>query len=152
MQESKYRIQPAIKKETVNVTLYTIVGTIVMWIVFALLHFFVQKEIPFDHTVFLGGICGAAIAILNFFLMCITVQQVTSTENDDDAKMLMKKSYTKRMGMQLLWIVTVIAAPCFMWVAGLLPLLFPSLGIKAKGIIDSRKKYRQEVETKQDEH
>ena len=152
MAESKYRLQPAVKKETRNIAIYTVIGTMLMWIVFALLHFLLDNEIPFDYTVFLGGAGGAAVAILNFFFMCVTVQAVTNTENDDDAKLLMKKSYTKRMGLQLLWIVAAIATPCFMWIAGIIPLLFPSLGIKAKGIIDSRKPYGQEVETKQDEH
>ena len=152
MAESKYRIQPAVRKETKNVTLYTVCGTLLMWIAFPILHYFVYEPIPFDYTVFSGGIGGAAVAVLNFFLMCITVQEVAAESDDEKARKIMKTSYSKRMALQLLWMVVAIAAPCFQWAAGLIPLLFPSLGIKIKGIIDMKTYKGQEVETKQDEH
>lgn len=159
MADSKYKLQPAIKKETLRVTLYSVIGLAVMFAAFAVFHFFVDKDsklFPLNYTVFLGGGVGALIAVLNFFLMCVTVQEVTKQDDAAEARKIMKTSYTKRMGLQLLWMVVAIAAPCFHWAAGLLPLLFPTLGIKIKGIIDS-KRYtpntnEQEVESKQDEH
>lgn len=156
MAEKKELIQPAVKKETKNIILYTAIGTVLMWIVFAVLHFFIAENVPFDYTVILGGLGASLVAVLNFFLMCMTVQTVAATADDKEARNTMKTSYTKRMGLQILWMVVAIAAPCFFWVAGLIPLLFPSLGIKIKGIIDT-KRYTpntngQEVESKQDEH
>ena len=38
-----------------------------MWILFAVLHFAMPDKVPLDYTVFLGGIGGGAVAVLNFF-------------------------------------------------------------------------------------
>ena len=62
-------IQPAVKKETVKVALYTLAGVILMWIAFLILHFILPQKVPFDLTVLLGGIVGGFVAVLNFFMM-----------------------------------------------------------------------------------
>lgn len=128
-------IQPAVKKETKNVALYTGSGVVLMWIVFFVLHLFMPEKVLFDYTVFLGGIGGGLIAVLNFFLLGLTVQKVASTEDEENARKFMKTSYSQRMMLQAVWMVVAIAAPCFQFVAGLVPLLFPGAGIKIVGII-----------------
>ncbi len=127
-------VQPAVKKETKNVAVSTGIGVVLMWILFAVLHVAFPEKVPFDYTVIIGGIGGGIIAVLNFFLMGLTVQKVAATEDDADAKMKMKASYSRRMLMQVLWIIIAITAPCFWFVAGILPLLFPGMGIKIRGI------------------
>ena len=62
-------IQPAVKKETKKVIIYTLTGIVLMWIVFAVLHGTMPEKVPFDYTVILGGLGGGAVAVLNFFLM-----------------------------------------------------------------------------------
>lgn len=128
-------VQPAVKKETKRVAVSTTIGVIIMWIAFAVLHMVFPEKVPFDYTVILGGIGGGIIAVLNFFLMGLTVQKVASASDEDAARMRMKSSYSQRMMLQMLWVVAVIAIPCFWFVAGILPLLFPSLGIKIMGIL-----------------
>lgn len=128
-------IQPAVKKETKNVAIYTLVGVILMWIVFFILHMIIPEKVVFDYTVFLGGLGGGIIAVLNFFLLGMTVQKVASTEDQEMARKFMKSSYSQRMMLQAVWIVVAIAAPCFQFVAGMVPLLFPGTGIKIVGII-----------------
>lgn len=128
-------VQPAVKKETKRVAVSTAIGVVLMWIVFAVLHAVIPDKVPLDYTVFLGGIGGGIIAVLNFFLMGLTVQKVASTSDEDAARMKMKSSYTQRMMLQVLWVIAAVAAPCFWFVAGILPLLFPSLGIKITGIM-----------------
>lgn len=124
-------IQPAVKQETGRITLFTAVGVVAMWVLFGVFHLIQPETVPFDYTVFLGGIVGGANAVLNFFLMGLTVQKVASTENEEDARANMKASYTQRLMLQILWIVLAIVAPCFQFVAGIAPLMFPSLGIKS---------------------
>lgn len=136
-------LQPAVKKETKNVLIYTVLGVIVMFIIFLVLHLIFKETVPFDYTVILGGICCGFIAVLNFFLMAITVQKVANTENEDDAKKLMKFSYSRRLILQLIWIVVSIFAPCFNVVAGLVPLMFPGLGIKLSGTIGFKKIFKK---------
>ncbi len=128
-------LQPAVKKETQKVVIYTVVGVILMWIVLFLLRPAMPDKIVFDYTTILAGIIGGGAAVLNFFLMGISVQNIAATEDQDLAKKKMKTSYSQRMALQLIWVVIAIAAPCFYFVAGILPLLFPSLGIKLMAVI-----------------
>lgn len=131
-------VQPAIKKETGHVALYTGIGVVLMWAVFLLLHISMPEKVPFDYTVILGGACGGLVAVLNFFLMGLTVQKVASSGDTDMARWKLRSSYTQRMALQFLWGVAAIAAPCFHFAAGLLPLLFPGIGIKIGGIFMKR--------------
>ena len=128
-------IQPAIKQETKKVAISTAIGVTGMLIVFLILHMMMPQKIPFDYTVVLGGICGGMVAVLNFFLMGLTVQKVTEETSEERARTIMKSSYSKRMLMQMVWGIVAITAPCFQFVAGLIPLLFPSIGIKIMGIM-----------------
>ncbi len=127
-------LQPAVKKETRNVLVITVIGVALMFIVFTILHFIMPEKVPLDYKVFLGGICGGAIAFLNFFMMAMTVQKVASMEDRDQATKLMRLSYSRRLGIQCIWIVVAIFAPCFNAAAGIIPIFFPSIGIKIYGI------------------
>ena len=132
-------IQPAVRKETRHVAIGTGICVVLMWVVFAILHAVTPEQIPFDYTVILGGLGGGIIAVLNFFLMGLTVQKVVSLEDEGQARTKMKASYSQRMLLQLLWGIAAIAAPCFQFAAGLLPLLFPNIVIKTMGILGTKK-------------
>ena len=127
-------VQPAVRKETKKVAVSTLVGVIVMWIVFAVLHMALPEKVPLDYAVFLGGICGGIIAVLNFFLMGLTVQKVAASTDEDAARSRMRASYSQRMMLQMLWVIVAIVAPCFQFAAGIIPLLIPGFGIKLMGI------------------
>ena len=132
-------IQPAVRKETRHVAIGTGICVVLMWVVFAILHAVTPEQIPFDYTVILGGLGGGIIAVLNFFLMGLTVQKVVSLEDEGQARNKMKASYSQRMLLQLLWGIAAISAPCFQFAAGLLPLLFPNIVIKTMGILGTKK-------------
>ena len=127
-------VQPAVKKETKRVVMITGTGLILMWILFAILHFTMPDKVPFDYTVFLGGIGGGVIAVLNFFLMGLAVQKAASATDEGTARMKLKASYSQRFMMMILWVIVAIVAPCFQFVAGIAPLLFPGTGLKFVGI------------------
>ena len=131
-------VQPAVKKETKRIIKITIVGLILMWILFAVLHFAMPDKVPLDYTVFLGGIGGGAVAVLNFFLMGLAVQKAASASDEGTARMKLKASYSQRFLMQILWVILAIVAPCFHFVAGIAPLLFPGKGIKIMGIFHNK--------------
>ena len=128
------KVQPAVKKETRRVVMITAVGLVLMWILFAGLHFAMPDKVPLDYTVFLGGIGGGLIAVLNFFLMGLAVQKAASATDEGTARMKLKASYSQRFLMMMLWVIAVIVAPCFHFVAGIAPLLFPGTGLKFVGI------------------
>lgn len=132
-------IQPAVKTETKKVAVGTFAGVILMWCVFGILHAVIPETVPFDYTVILGGLGGGFVAVLNFFLMGLTVQAVVSMEDEGMARRKMQASYSKRMLLQFLWGVAAIVVPCFQFAAGLLPLLFPGAVIKAAGIFGTKK-------------
>ncbi len=129
-------LQPAIKDETKHVATYTAVGVVAMWVVFLILHLCIPGKVPFDYRVILGGIGGGAVAVLNFLWMGLMVQKAAAKADDGDAvKALVRGSYSQRMLFQMVWVIVAIVVPCFQFVAGIVPLLFPGTGIKLMGII-----------------
>ena len=138
MSEMFANVQPAVRKETKKVAIGTLVCVVLMWAVFGIGHLVNPSQIPFDYTVILAGAIGGIIAVLNFFLMGLTVQKVVAMEDDKQAAMKMKASYTQRMMVQIIWGILAIAVPCFQFAAGLLPLLFPNIVIKAVGILGKK--------------
>lgn len=132
-------IQPAVKKETGFVALTTALGTCLMFLLFYAFHVTGPESVPFDYRVILAGICGTAVAVLNFFLMGIAVQKVTAAETDDIAYKTMKASYRFRTMAQILWVVLALIVPCFNGAAGIVPLFFPNIAIKVRGIVSLAK-------------
>lgn len=125
------RLQPQVKKDFLYVSVWVSVLTAVMWGVFALLHFTVLKKVPLDWTVFLGGLCGAAVAIGNFYYLAISVQKTASKEGAS-AELAFRRGYTARMLLHGLWVVLAVKLSCFQWAASILPLLFPRVAILAR--------------------
>lgn len=131
-------VQEAVKKETKRVAVITAIGVVLMWIVFGVLHIAVPEKVPLDYTVFLGGAVGGIVAVLNFFFMGLAVQKAASASDEDTARMNIKASYSQRMMLQMLWVILAIVVPCFHFVAGIVPLLFPGTGIKIAGIFHTK--------------
>ncbi len=131
------KLSPDVKKEIRNITLYTCVGIVLELILLTLAHFYlIPDKIPFDYTLVTGALAGGFVAVLNFYLMALTVQKVAGvTDDEKTARKILQGSYSKRMFMQIVWIVIAIGAPCFNVVAGILPLLFPTMGIKVRAIL-----------------
>ena len=93
-----------------------------------------------DVIYILGGLGGGTVAVLNFLWMGLMVQKAAAKAGDQDAvKTLVKGSYSQRMLFQMLWVIIAIVAPCFHFVAGIVPLLFPGTGIKIAGIFHTKK-------------
>ncbi len=123
------RLQAQVKKDFIFVSVGIAIATVVMLVVFALLHRFATPKIPFDRTVILGGVCGALVAILLFFDLAVSVQKTAAAETPVQGELIFRKSYTRRMLLHALWVVLAVKLPCFHWAAAFLPLLFPRLVI-----------------------
>ncbi len=124
------KLQEDSKKEFIRVVTYTVVGVILMWIVFGIAHVISPEKVALDYRVFLSGILGGVVPIANFYLMALTVQDVAATEDQDLARQKMKFSYSKRMGILILWVILVALLPWFNLVAGILPLFFWNWGVR----------------------
>ena len=80
------------------------------------------------------------VAIGNFFWLCLTVQKVASMEDEHMATLQLRASYSRRMMFQVFWVIIAIVAPCFQFAAGIIPLIFPTMGIRVVTIINYIKK------------
>ena len=79
--------------------------------------------------ILLGAVCGSAIAILNFTILCLTVQSAVEIESKRKMKARFQLSYNIRMVIQAGWVVTSFMIPQIHFVAGAAPILFPNVVI-----------------------
>jgi hypothetical protein len=129
------KLQSAVKKETVAVAAGTGIGCLALIALFLIFYLiFPESSVIFDYRVVLGALVGGAVAVANFFLMAVTVQNVVNVTNQDDALRMMRVSYRNRMLMRGIWIIIAIFAPCFNYAAGIIPLFIPGIVIKLRGI------------------
>lgn len=77
--------------------------------------------------VLLGAACGSVIAVVNFTILCLTVQSAVEIENKRKMKAKFQLSYNIRMVLQALWVVAAYMIPQIHFVAGALPVLFPNV-------------------------
>ena len=133
------KLQKAVKDESIFVALGSIILSVIMVIVFFILHRVFPERVPMDLPVIIGAVGGCAVAIGNFFLMAVTVQKVAGIENYDQAYRSMQVSYRYRTFLQLIWCVLTMVLGFINPVAGMLPLLWPSLLIKGRGILNGVK-------------
>ena len=122
------KIDPTIKRDTQYIAMVVVLLTVLMEAVFLIIG-------KWDMTVLFGGLLGAAVALLNFFLMAMTVQNSLAKE-EKDAKGAMKVSHSMRMLM--LVVVCAVAAllpQAFNLAAVVIPLLFPSIGARLHSVL-----------------
>ena len=152
------KIEPTVRKETLRIAKGTAILSVIMVLVFALLK-------KFDYTVLLGALLGTCTAVLNFFLLGLSVQKAADMmkgvemppepEEDENgeqppappppaevtqAKQRMQLSYTGRMIMQGAVGILALSLPCFHAVATVLPLLFPRLMIHLWNLQQNKQK------------
>ncbi|MBU3806754.1 MAG: ATP synthase subunit I [Candidatus Fournierella pullistercoris] len=128
------KVEPAVKQETLRIGGGTLLGVIVMLGVFALLG-------KFSMAVLISGVLGGIVAVLNFFLLGLTVQKAANSQ-EDQARKWMQFSYNTRMFLMVVWLMVAIAVPALNWVAGLIPLLMPRLTI---GVMQITGKYPKDT-------
>lgn len=127
------KIQEAIKKETIHIAMGTLILSAVMVVIFILLG-------KFDEKVLFGTLLGGTFAVLNFFLLGITIQKATKIENEGRAKATMQFSYSMRMLATLGIGIIGFMVPVFNWVAAIFPLLFPRITIFIMNLAKSKRK------------
>ena len=79
---------------------------------------------------------GSVIAVLNFALMCLTVQSAVGMTDRKRMQAKFQLSYNARMILQAGWTVAAFLIPGLHFIAGAAPILFPKVTIlylQAKG-------------------
>ena len=120
-------LQSASRREVKRVACGTIVGGVALIaLLFALSLIGVGT---FDYRVIIGTVGGCFIAVLNFALMCITIQRAVNIGEQKSMKAFIQGSYNGRLLMQAGWIVAAYLMPWTNVFAAAIPLLFPNLMI-----------------------
>jgi len=131
------KVQETVKKETMHIAVGTLLLTAVM-----LLVFFVLGRL--DQPVVLGALLGGGFAILNFFLLGLSVQKSVASGNVTRGKLMMTLSYSLRMLAMMGVVVLGLALPYFSWVTVVLPQLFPRLTIAGMQLLGMYKPEKEE--------
>ena len=128
------KLQSASKKEIKRIALGTLAWDAILLVVL----FFLSLEGigSFDYRVFTGVAGGSVVAVLNFTVMCLTIQKAVDIEEKKQMKAFIQGSYNGRLLLQAGWIVLAFVVPHIQVIAAAVPLLFPNLTIfylQAKG-------------------
>jgi hypothetical protein len=122
------KLQSASRKEIRRISIGTLICDGIM---IAGLWLLSQFDIgTFDlPRILLGAVCGSIVAIVNFTILCLTVQSAVEIENKRKMKARFQLSYNIRLGLQAAWVVLCFAIPQIHFIAGAAPILFPNVVI-----------------------
>ncbi|MGM9549349.1 MAG: ATP synthase subunit I [Faecousia sp.] len=122
------KLQAASKKEITRIALGTLVCDVIMvGALFLLSQFGIGK---FELLrILLGAVCGSVVAVVNFTILCLTVQSAVEIENKRKMKQRFQLSYNIRLILQAVWVVAAFLIPQIHFVAGAAPILFPNVVI-----------------------
>lgn len=115
------KIDGVVAKETRYIAGITIILSILMEAVFLIIGMWSYK-------VLIGNLLGAAVAVANFLLMGITVQNAVQ-KDEKDAATLMKVSQMLRNLMLLITALLAFLLPFINPAAAIIPLFFPRIAI-----------------------
>ncbi len=137
------KIEKAVWQTSIYATVATLLLSVLMQAIFLIAGFW-------DYKVLLGNLWGAAVAILNFFLLAISVQRAMGQE-EKEAAQIIRSSRTTRMFMQFVLAVIGALIPVFNVFAVLIPLLFPRVGVAFHPLIERIRAKRSPKEEGQNE-
>ena len=121
------KIDKVVLKETKYVALFTIILSVLMQSVFLIIGKWTLAHL-------LGNILGAFAAILNFFLMGVTIQNAVLKE-EKGAKNLVKLSQSARLFMMFFIALLGYLIPVFNLLTVIIPYLFPRIGVMIRAFI-----------------
>jgi len=126
------KVDATVKKETLYIFGSCLILSVVMELVFWLCG-------HMDYTVPLGNLFGVIIAVLNFFLMGLTIQNSIGLDEKAASEKL-KLSQRLRMLMVIALAAIGLALSCFNSLAVVIPLFFPRIGIAFRPLVDKSMK------------
>lgn len=122
------KLQPASRKEIKRITIGTLACDGIMVAALFLLSQFGIGSFDLGR-ILLGAVCGSIVAILNFTILCLTVQSAVEMDNKRKMKARFQLSYNVRMVIQAGWVVAAFLIKPIHFVAGAAPILFPNVVI-----------------------
>ena len=121
------KIDGTVKKETAYVAIAEAILIAVMLAVYLIIS-------KFTLNVLFAALTSGAVAVLNFFVMGLTVQKAVTVDDDSDRRKLIRASQLVRL--LVIGVVVIVCAvfPKFDIFALFIPLFFPRLFAQARGI------------------
>ena len=129
------KISKTILRETAKLAVGLLIADALMCAVFVLLGYF-------DYTVVLGALWGTLGAVLNFFLLGVTVQKAADRESGQ--KKAVQASYSLRMLMLAAFGVVGILLPWFQTYAVIIPLVLTTPIMLLLQAIENRRQKQDE--------
>lgn len=124
------KVDKTVAKETAYIAVTAFIMSMLLQSVFLIIR-------RWDYTVLLGNVLGYAAAVLNFFLMGLTVQKAV-TMSEEDAKTRVKLSQMLRLFMLALFAVAAGVFKCFDLITFVIPLIFPRIAIVFRPFLDKK--------------
>lgn len=124
-------VDKVVKKETINIAIGILICSVITQMIFLIIG-------NYNLGVLLGSIYGGVVVLLNFFLMGLTVQNVTKIEDQSEAKKRIQLSYSIRQLVLFLLIgagmYIAVTFEIFHWFPILIAVLYPRITIAAISI------------------
>ena len=121
------RLQSASRREVKRIACGTAAGGVLLVAVMFVLS--LMGVGTFDYRVVTGAIGGCIVAVINFALMCLTIQRAVNIGEQKTMRSFIQGSYNGRLLLQAGWIVASYLMPWVNVIAAAIPLLFPNLMI-----------------------
>lgn len=122
------KLQPASRKEIARITIGTLACDGILVAVLWLLSQFGMGSFDLIR-ILLSALCGSVIAVLNFTILCLTVQSAVEIESKRKMKARFQLSYNIRLVLQAAWVVVCFVIQPIHFIAGAAPILFPNVVI-----------------------
>ena len=119
------RLQPDSRKEIKRIALGTLACDGIMIAgLFLLSQFDIGTFDPLK--IVLGALCGSLIAVLNFTILCLTIQSALGIESQRKMRARFQTSYNVRLAIQAIWIVAAfLLRGKVHFIAAVAPIFFP---------------------------
>jgi len=121
------KIDGTVKKETAYVAIAEAILIAVMLAVYLIIS-------KFTLNVLFAALTSGAVAVLNFFVMGLTVQKAVTVDDDSDRRKLIRASQLVRLLVMGVVVIVCAVFPKIDIFALFIPLFFPRLFAQARGI------------------
>ena len=128
-------IDPVVKRETAYIAFWILIFSVIMEAVFVAIG-------RWNLTVLFGNFLGGGAALLNFFLMAVSVQKSLDME-EKDAQNNMKLSHTMRNIMIIAVVVIGFVVPVFSPWSTIIPQFFTRIAVALRPLMDRKKNKEQ---------
>lgn len=119
------KLQPASRKEVARIAAGCSICAVILIVgLFILSLLGIGK---FSYRVITGAVGGTAVAVLNFALMCLMIQNATGIQDKKLLKAKVQGSYNLRIFVQAAWVACAFFVPWIQVIAAAVPLLFPTV-------------------------